>query len=318
MLQGQADRNCVAATKNASAATPVWTLRCQLANLALASLSSWGRPSKAVRSGLTNPLGNAWFVHRRRFDQLLQSAARQAGALWIDTHVGSVSFDSVGASVLTGNARVSARWLVIATGSLPSAARITKQKPQNLDSLIAFWAHIPTLFEARMIFVEPTDNGWWYVCPDDGQGAIACFVTDGESSRSLSLRNATNWDQFFRTTSIHRELRFNTSPAFVNVAPIGLGAIPKKCGENWIVTGDAAVKLDPIGSSGTATALDSGHRAAKAVSDALRGEMAKLAAYENWSSSLFQAFIKQRERQYAIERFKRPSAFWSHRELQAV
>jgi flavin-dependent dehydrogenase len=280
--------------------------------------SAWGRPSQAVHSGLRNPLGNAWFIHRSRFDRLLQNATRQAGAQWIDAHVSNISFNSVGASIFADRQRVTAQWLVLAAGSPSFVGRITNQKPQNLDSLFALWAHIPSPFEARMIFVEPTDKGWWYVCPDDGQGAIACFVTDGHSARSLPLRDAANWNQLFRMTTISQDLCLNASATFVSVASIGLSALPKKHGQNWIVVGDASVKVDPIGSSGTVTALDSGRRAAKAVSDALRGELTNLTAYEKWSSDLFEAFVRQRERQYAIERLKRRTDFWSRRELQAA
>ena len=280
--------------------------------------SAWGSSSQAIRQGITNPLGNAWFIYRSRFDYLLQNTTRRTGALWFDAHVSSVSFDPMGISVFTDNACISARWLIVATGSPSLAARITKQKPQSLDSLIAFWTHIPSSFEARMIFVEPTDKGWWYVCPDDGQGAIACFVTDRESAQSLRLRYSANWNQFFQMTSICQDLSLSTPATSVNVAAVRLCAFPKKHGPNWIVAGDAAVKLDPVGSSGTVIALDSGDRAAKAVSDALRGEVANLHAYEKWSNGLFDAFVRQRDQQYAIEGSKHRSDFWSRRHLQTL
>ena len=51
----------------------------------------------------------------------------------------------------------------------------------------------------------------------------------------------------------------------MNVALTGLAALPQNHGPRWIAVGDAAAKLDPLGSAGTATALDSGQRTANAI-----------------------------------------------------
>jgi hypothetical protein len=51
--------------------------------------------------------------------------------------------------------------------------------------MIAFWAHLPNRYEERLLRVQPTDSGWWYLCPADGPGAVACFVTDPAAARKL-------------------------------------------------------------------------------------------------------------------------------------
>ena len=280
--------------------------------------SDWGRASPAMLPSIINPFGHAWFIHRARFDFLLQQITRQQGATWIDARVISMSFDAQGVSLATTGEHICARWLVLATGSPSWPARITIQKQLVLDSLVAFWAHVPTSLEARLLFVEPTDSGWWYVSPDDGRGVIACFVTDRQSARVLFPAQASNWNKLFRSTRICRQFGLEASATFINVASTGVTMLPRKCGPHWIAVGDSAVRLDPIGSSGTATALNSGQRAANAVSNALRGDLAGLDQYESWSSGLFEEFVKQREQHYAIEGVRRYADFWSRRLHEAA
>jgi len=162
-------------------------------------------------------------------------------------------------SISTTGKPVSTRWAVIATGSPASAARLTCQKAAQIDSMIAFWAHLPTNHEERLLRVEPADCGWWYLCPADGPATIACFVTDPATSRNLRPDVPARWNDLFGATELHRQLADDPSAAAVHVALTGLAALPKRMGSRWIAVGDAAAKLDPLGSSGTATALDSGH-----------------------------------------------------------
>jgi flavin-dependent dehydrogenase len=280
--------------------------------------SAWGRASPVIRSSISNPFGNAWFVHRNRFDVMLQNAARQAGANWIPARVDRISFDQQGVSLTTTSESLRARWLIFASGSPSWAARITMQKQQVLDSLVAFWTHLQASIEARLIFVEPTDSGWWYASPDDGQGVIACLVTDGQSARALCPAQASHWNELFRSTRMCRQFRLEAVASFINVASTGLTSLPQKHGPHWIAVGDSALRLDPIGSSGTATALDSGQRAAKAVSNALRGDVAGLHQYQRWSSGLFEEFLRQRQLHYATEGVRRCADFWSRRLREAA
>jgi flavin-dependent dehydrogenase len=94
--------------------------------------------------------------------------------------------------------------------------------------------------------------------------------------------------------------------------------LPEKHGPHWIAVGDAVVKLDPLGSSGTATALDSGLRAAHAVADALLGSGTDLDRYGRWSTGLVEEFTRQRRQQYAIEALTRKDGFWPRRLARAL
>jgi flavin-dependent dehydrogenase len=131
------------------------------------------------------------------------------------------------------------------------------------------WHHADTL-EARLLFSEPSDYGWWYLCPDQMNRAMVCLVTDAEAARTLGLIDPRRWMEGFASTKLFAQLKFDHVIENVNAATIGFSFLKARHGNCWIATGDAAVRLDPLGSCGTMRALDSGRRAAIAVSTQLR------------------------------------------------
>jgi len=274
--------------------------------------SGWGREAPALQPSIIDPFGHAWFIHRSRFDDYLQQATYERGATWLQETARSVDFDGDEVCVNTSAAPVRARWLVAATGSPAWLARITGQKQLSLDRLVVFWGYLPITLKARLLFVEPTDFGWWYFCPADGQQTIACFVTDPQSARAIRMAEEHIWNELLLQTMAIRQLGCQSLSGFVHAAPVGLSALPRKHGHRWIAVGDAAAKLDPIGSSGTITALDSGQRAAHAVADALQGNFGRVESYERWNSALVREFTRQRDQHYAIEGLRR-IGFWSAR-----
>jgi flavin-dependent dehydrogenase len=277
--------------------------------------SAWGRTVPAFQPSIMNPSGHAWFIHRSRFDSCLRSATTDSGAAWMIDKARSVSFLPDSVSIVTTGQTVRARWTILATGSPESAARLTGQKVNRMDSMVAFWARLPTPFEQRLLLVEPAEQGWWYLCPADGPGAIACFVTDPASARALRPSDPTVWNALFRSTRISRQTGGRPSMEHVHGALTGLAALPRIIGKHWIAAGDAAAKLDPLGSSGTMTALDSGRRAAYAIAAALRGDSAGLELYSKWYIGLVEEFALQRLQQYEYETRWQANEFWSRRIL---
>jgi flavin-dependent dehydrogenase len=280
-------------------------------------VSAWGRTTPILQPSMMNPFGHAWFVHRAQFDSCLQNAARGKGATWLAEEAQAVHFNSHGGSVVVAETTVRARWIIFATGSPSWPARITQQKTTKTDSMLAFWARIPMSLQERLLFVEPTDFGWWYVCPAESAGAIACFVTDPLSARTLGPSQPAAWNHLFQATTLSQQLQGEPAEQ-VHIALTGLASLPEKHGPYWIAVGDAAVKLDPLGSSGTATALDSGLRAAHAVADALLGNGTDLDRYGRWSTGLVEEFTRQRRQQYAIEGLTRKDGFWPRRLAHAL
>jgi len=276
-------------------------------------VSDWGKKNSVLQPGIISPFGHAWFIHRSRFDACLERIVRDRGTIWIQSEAQKVDFGIESVQVKTSHESVNARFLIIANGSPSWAANVTCQQLTNIDSLTAFWALLPTTLGERLLSVEAADFGWWYICPGDNTGTFACCVTDASGARATRVAQVASWNDQFRATNICQQLVGVATARAINIISASTASLPLKHGQSWVAVGDAAMKLDPIGSSGTITALDSGRRAAGAVADALNGNVASIEKYELWSTNLVKAFTRQRVQHYAVEAQKRGDGFWSRR-----
>jgi flavin-dependent dehydrogenase len=276
--------------------------------------SNWGRPTPILRSSIFNPHGHAWFIHRRRFDSNLRQIAIDKGTEWIKGIARDVDFGDNAVSVKTEAGQIlRGKWLIAANGSPIWPARITQQKPATIDSLIAFWAHLPVTFNEQLLLVEASEYGWWYLCRADEAGVIACLITDHQSAKELQPSHGNTWNDLFQATKLSERLSGRISTPLVHIASTGIAHLPRRSGHQWIAIGDAAMKLDPLGSSGVLTALDSGHRASEGISKALQGNVEGLHSYDRWSYGLFNEFLRQRESHYVTEASRRTGLFWNRR-----
>ena len=276
--------------------------------------STWGRSTPEFQSGVPDPFGHSWFIHRGPFDRCLKLTSLSMGAIWIEGRAQRINFDERSVSIETTiHVCVRAKWLIFATGSPAWPAKVTQQDYRTIDPLIAYWASLPARLEERMLLVEADENGWWYACPGGSDDSVACFVTDAASSRSLGISKPDNWNRLFQGTALFRWLGDRAVATSTCVVSSGLAALPRSTGARWIAVGDAAAKLDPLGGAGILSALGSARRGACAVSRALRGDADALSTYAKSVGSLVSEFVSQREQQYAIEARRRAGAFWTAR-----
>lgn len=279
--------------------------------------SSWIAPTSSSRPSFLNAYGPPWFVHRRRFDRALKASAERAGARWIEGRARDVDMRGPILRVRIGHEAIQARWLIAACGSSPWAANVTGQKAVVVDRLIALWSRLPTRMDEGILTVQCTDYGWWYLCPGEGDTTIACLVTDSTCEKGLQASKPKLWNGLFETTAIARRLGTHRDCGTVQSAPFAIRFLTKVTGPSWCIAGDSAMQLDPIGSSGTITAIDSAMRAARAASEAMQGDRSSLNHYGTWCHSLFQAFVRERGNRYANQSRRWPRGFWSRRtELQ--
>jgi flavin-dependent dehydrogenase len=273
--------------------------------------SKWGMESFATRPSILNPYGDAYFIHRNEFDTVLARKAKAADVIWYDDCVIDVRLSRT--VFVTSKKQVfECKRLVIATGSPISSARITGQKLGKQERLVCVWSCIRNSLSERMLYTEPTDIGWWYMCPGRGDVTYACLMTRPPIARDLKLTRAPAWTKEFHRTEISRMLKLNGQLPSVHVATVSSIKLPKRSGSSWVAVGDAAMTFDPIGSCGTLLALDSGVRAAAAIANFGSGGEQLLENYEKWGSDVFDAFCKQRELLYNQERLRRRTYFWQN------
>jgi len=276
-------------------------------------VSDWGLTVPTLKPSILNPFGHPWFINRTRFDDEIQKCAKAKGAIWVEARADYVEFEEQCVNTKTTLGRFSAKWLLIANGSIHWASRVTSQPIIAKDSLIACWAKVHGRVTDKFLLTETCDDGWWYSCPDMNGGALACFVTDAEGHRKLKPSLPEYWSAAFSRTYISKAIPEIGSIKHVNILRTGLAMLSQKCGHRWISIGDAAMVLDPLGSSGTVTAIESALHASLAIGSVISGDRTGMANYERWSRSLFSEFCKQRAGRYQSEAKLRNSGFWNRR-----
>jgi flavin-dependent dehydrogenase len=275
--------------------------------------SSWGAPHPVLRPSILDPSGHAWFIHRDRFDASLVQLTDAAGAVRLEAEATSVTFADDRVIVSTTAGSVEAKNLVIAAGSPAWAARVTGQKPVTMDSLLCYWARLAGPVASRLLHVESTQSGWWYVCTGEAATTVACFLTDAESSRQLAPSKPDQWNALLQGTRLCHQHALDAQAGQIHCIPVSVAALPSRHGFRWVAAGDAAIKLDPIGSSGIATALESGVMAAHALLASQQRNHAAADRYGRWGSGLLAEFLKRRTPLYAAEAEKYPVGFWARR-----
>ena len=271
--------------------------------------SNWGSPGPALRPSITDPHGHAWFVHRRQFDAGLARLAQSAGTEWLATEATGLHFGPEHATVRTPDRIVEARQVILATGSPPWTAKATAQAPVPVDAMVCYWSRLPAPLESRLLHVETTPHGWWYVCPGESRTTVACFVTDIETARTLRPRQLRNWHVLFQATRVSRQLGVDALAGRIEVVPVSVGHLAHRRGPRWIAIGDAAIKLAPLASCGTASALDAGRRAARVLVDGAPAAE----QFDRWSAGLLAEFVRQRTSHYANSAAGSPGGFWARR-----
>jgi flavin-dependent dehydrogenase len=243
------------------------------------TISLWGTSEPVTSSTMFNPWGAGVAVERALFDQKLRDLADAAGVSVITgAKVTGIehSSDQWQLSLRLGEVEcdpLCARFFVLATGR--AAARFFDQSPVAESSQIALMASLSPLTGTpnHALYVEATDNGWWYALPAGDDDHFAGFCTSREEikQRRVSLR------EFFfgelRRTRLLAPLLDGAGTAFyprITGRMAGARAFSKAAGKDWIAVGDAAYAPDPLSGMGIELAIESAQLGARALLGAMQ------------------------------------------------
>lgn len=251
------------------------------------TISLWGTSEPVTLSAMFNPWGAGVALERELLDGALRSLASAAGVSVIaDTKVVDIARrgDQWQLSLRSGEGDsdpVCARFVVVATGR--AAARFFDQSPVAESSRIA----LMTSFSPQAgtpdyaLYVEGTDNGWWYALPAGDGRLFVGFCTSREAvkRRRASLRDFF-FEEFRRTRllaplmpSAQGNMRNPRSTLNPRITGRTAGARPfsKAVGDGWIAVGDAAYAPDPLSGMGIELAIESAQLGARALLGAIQG-----------------------------------------------
>jgi flavin-dependent dehydrogenase len=250
------------------------------------TISLWDTPEPVTFNAMFNPWGAGVAVERPLFDRALRHLACTAGVSIIDDakvvriersrdewHLLMRSAGTVGDEA---GSHVSASFLVLATGRV--AAQFVDRSPVAEPSGIALMTFLRTPGSGSVqspgnrLYVEGTDNGWWYALPAGDGSYFAGFCTDRDE---VKKRPASLKEFFVRELRNTRLLAPLLSAASGNIQISGRMAgaqvFDRMSGEGWIAVGDAAYAPDPLSGMGIELAIESAQLGAHALLKATQG-----------------------------------------------
>jgi flavin-dependent dehydrogenase len=279
--------------------------------------SAWGTSLRRENRFIYTTRGAGWHLDRARFDSFLARESVERGAD-VRACVRAVAFERSrdGWSLrLSDGARLSARFVVDATGRRATFARRAGARPLAFDRLVGF-ARLFTLDPDSEpdTLIEAAPYGWWYTAPAGDRRVVAC-MTDSDLARRLELSDERSWLDLFNQTCWMRRGVGDASPRGAPVVrPANSTRLDKVCSSDWLAVGDAASAYDPLSSQGIVKSLRSGIFASYAIADSLsRSDDAGLARFEKFVGREFDSYLRAHARYCAEETRWPESEFWRRR-----
>lgn len=280
------------------------------------SASIWGADQVGYNDYILSPMGPALRLQRRAFDEMLDRAAREAGAelCWGSRYLQSFR-DKDGHRLLLrtreGRSEICGTWIVDATGpgarfALHAGAR--RIVDDRMYGLVRY-AKIRAGSMTMQTLLEADDDGWWYAArlPDDR--VVVLFVSDAETFRRLKANGHDGFERALGETKLIGPIiaRLEIERKTYFTTPIYSSRLDRPEGNGWLVVGDAAASYDPVNSRGITKALEDGIAAGRHIAERSNGE----GGYGEHIRARFRAYAEARTRLYEIEHREGP--FWQKR-----
>jgi flavin-dependent dehydrogenase len=285
-------------------------------------ISSWGRAKPGFNDFILNPLGPAWHLNRRRFEQLLAGAAVAAGAQMVnETRFVTAERNGGGFLALlrnrSGEYRTQARWMIDATGPNARFARQQGARQQVHDRLmaIACFFHLRAGVFSSQTILETSPRGWWYGARLPEDRILTMLVTEPGDVRQLIAGGYALWREELQATGLlgPRLAACELQEDKFLCLPVLSSFLDPLEGERWMAIGDAASCYDPISSQGIYKALADAADAASQVTGALRFAELPPWRYSHRVHHRFLDYLANRRYLYQLEQRWPGAVFWSRR-----
>lgn len=291
--------------------------------------SVWSRPDVGYNDFIVNPLGPAWRLNRKKFDQMLVDEATNQGAeiAWslrffeAQKNEGKHGYSLRLMSAFDKSVHnVKAKFVIDATGSIARFAKsigVEKEVEDQLFAMVRF-AKLVDGHISKQVHLEATESGWWYntLLPDNR--VVSMVVTEKENLSALRENNHQGFNSALLATDfIGGALScLNLKNHQYSVWPIYSGLLPNTEGQDWMAIGDAACSYDPIVAQGIFKGLSDGIDSADKIVSVFKNQTEKPNAFSEQVRSRYQIYLQNRAYVYALEQRWRGAPFWSNRALK--
>jgi flavin-dependent dehydrogenase len=288
-------------------------------------VSVWGDSEVYENDFLFSPFGSGWHINRLRFDQMLATAAEDAGVLLYRSAFVSSCFRQA-----SGDWQIKAKsdekttslqtsFLVNAAGrcglitSPAGKERIYHDKLVGLMKLSLVKSG-PSELDARTL-IEASENGWWYSAFLPENLLIAAYMTDADQLPKGDINLANAWQRQLQSVP-HTRKRVANCVRNSQLKIVAANSYRRASiqDNNCLMIGDAAVAFDPLSAQGIYQALNAGLAAAVAIGRHQQGQQDALAEYERSVMNGFSDYLRARTDFYDRERRWPGSVFWKRRQ----
>jgi len=282
--------------------------------------SIWGTNVLQEKNFIEGIHGHGYILDRLHFEnQLRQLVQNNRTPFYNGYQIKKVHEKADGLEVNirnnSNNLQIEGLYIVDATGRKGSVCRHLGVYKKELDKQLtfSFWHQLNHRI-CHQIWIEATENGWWYLAPTINNKVNCMFFTLKELTPQRNeiitfLKNELNKTQQIQQIiqPIEQELLDNTR------MPSGTSYLEKPYGENWLAVGDAAFSYDPISSYGITSALASGYYGAHAIACKLFNEEEAFISYHYILENSAKSYLQKLTHQYDMEKRWSNSYYWNNR-----
>lgn len=243
------------------------------------TVSAWGSAQPTVTDHLLNPLGGAWNLDRRTFDDDLRRAVVRLGVELRPAKLARVDREPGGWALATPTGRPQRLWADMVIDASGRGARVARQlgaRQLHHDHLVALWSQwlVDEADQRASTYVESAEAGWWYSTLLPHGRRVVAYLTDpdllptsGLARRDLIL-SARDLPLIGELLGAHREPTLAGEP---RVTVARSSRLDRVVGPGWLATGDAAFTVDPLSGRGIVSALLTGRAAGEAAAGLIDG-----------------------------------------------
>jgi flavin-dependent dehydrogenase len=291
------------------------------------TISAWGSAQPILTDHLLNPLGDAWNLDRRAFDDDLRRAVVRLGVEVRPTKLARVDREpgSWALGPTTGlPKRLWAGMVIDASGRGARVARQLGARQFHGDHLVALWSQwlVDEADQRASTYVESAEGGWWYSTLLPHGRRVVAYLTDpdllptsGLARRDLVL-SARELPLIGQVLGAHGDPTLSGEPRVTVARSSRLNHV---VGPGWLATGDAAFTVDPLSGRGIVSALLTGRAAGEAALAMIDGNGDPGApAYTRLMGELHQDGFTRQAEAYEDEGRWPQAPFWRRRRPAAA
>lgn len=287
------------------------------------SISSWGSKHIEAKSTFLYPFGSGLIFKRNDFESVLKNKALELGVKVYSYNIINskkasskkwVTIMNLGSKNLT----INSDFVIVATGrDNPNLFNLSNKI--SADKLIGC---LVTLSENKYpadksIYVDSSENGWFYSTINSESKRIICYFTDGDLIKNKTETFHLN---FLRNTlenlpSVSRVIQSSdlNMPSFFKIVSANTTFRKYFYQDGIIVCGDTAQTYDPLSSQGICNAIRDGQSIGKVLTEFYDGNDNALKKHETARRQDFVKYLQYRHNIYSQEGRWRENLFWERR-----